>query len=80
MYYLYLIRSLKDSSFYIGQTSDLKRRIHEHNKGKTRSIKSKAPFVLVYFEAYQSKSLSIKREIELKTNSFKKKELITRLF
>ncbi|MDD4607405.1 MAG: GIY-YIG nuclease family protein [Patescibacteria group bacterium] len=79
MHYTYLVSSQKDNTIYIGFTSDLKERIKEHNRGKTRSLKNKLPVKLIYYEAYLDKVLARKREIELKKNSFKKKELFIRL-
>ena len=73
MWFVYLIQSKLDSSFYIGFTEHLRKRITEHNQGKTKSIKHKAPSRLIYFEAYPNKTLARKREIELKKNSFRKK-------
>ncbi|HOZ55759.1 MAG: GIY-YIG nuclease superfamily protein [Parcubacteria group bacterium ADurb.Bin316] len=78
MWFVYLIRSLLDGSHYIGYTENLQKRITEHNQGKTKSIKHKIPFKLIYFEAYANKTLARKRELELKNNSFRKKELIDR--
>ena len=73
MWFVYLIRSLLDGSHYIGYTENLQKRITEHNQGKTKSIKHKIPFKLIYFEAYANKTLARKRELELKNNSFRKK-------
>ncbi len=79
MYYVYLIISLKDNTTYIGYTSDLIKRLKEHNQGKTKSIKHKTPFKLIYYEAYINKTTARKREIELKKNSFKKETLLKRV-
>jgi putative endonuclease len=79
MYYVYVLKSEKDGSTYIGCTEFLERRIEEHNKGKTKSIKNKLPMVMVYFEAYQTKTLALKREKELKKNSFAKEQLYKRI-
>ncbi len=78
MFYVYLIKSKKDSTYYIGLTKDLKNRIKEHNQGKTKSIKHRIPFQLIYYEAYSNKKSARRRELELKKNSFKKKELLKR--
>jgi len=40
-YFVYVLISLKDKKFYIGYTSDLKRRIFQHNEGKTDSLKNR---------------------------------------
>jgi putative endonuclease len=79
MYYVYLIQSLVDNSYYVGMTSDLERRLKEHNNGKTKSIKHKVPFKLVYYEAYLDKTIARKREIQLKKSWQTKKEIIYRI-
>ncbi len=79
MFYTYIVLSLKDNTTYIGSTSDLIKRMHDHNAGKTKSIKHKLPVKLIYYEAYLRKTLARKREIELKNNSLKKRELLKRL-
>jgi putative endonuclease len=65
MFYVYLIQSIKDKGIYIGCTSDLRKRLKEHNQGKTKSIRHRIPFTLIYYEAYLNKT---KRELELKNN------------
>jgi putative endonuclease len=79
MYYVYVLKSEKDGTTYIGCTEDLERRIEEHNKGKTKSIKHKLPVILVYYEAYLTKTLALKRENRLKKNSFAKEQLFNRI-
>jgi len=66
MFYVYVLKSKKDSGLYIGYTEDLYRRFIEHNSGKNQSTKSRSPFELLYYEAYKSKSDAKKRERMLK--------------
>lgn len=66
MYYTYLLKSERDNSFYIGSTNDLKKRFIEHNKGKSVYTSKKLPWILLYYEAYTTRSLAIKREKQLK--------------
>jgi putative endonuclease len=66
MYYIYLLKSKKDNKLYIGLTTDLKKRIIEHNQGFTRSTKHRRPFVLIYYEAYSSLKDAKIREKRLK--------------
>lgn len=35
MYYVYLLKSLKDKDLYTGSTEDLKRRFREHQQGSS---------------------------------------------
>ena len=64
MYYVYLIKSEKEN-IYIGYSSDLKRRLKEHNMGLNVSTKGMS-WELIYYEAYKSKEDAIKRERSLK--------------
>lgn len=78
MFYTYILKSLKDNKYYIGQTKDLKSRLSKHNSGKVRSTKSRRPFTLVYFEEFESRSEAYKREQEFKSikNHTKLEEII----
>jgi len=67
MYYVYVLHSKKDNGLYIGCTKDLKRRFVEHNEGKSLSTKSRAPFVLIYYEAFLLNSDARAREKYLKS-------------
>lgn len=79
MHYVYILKSLKDNGLYIGFTADLKKRFEEHNNGKTRSIKSRIPFKLVYYEAFIDKTDARKRELELKNNGQQREFLMKRI-
>ena len=66
MFYTYILRSNRDGNLYIGYTSDLRRRIKEHNSGDTKSLKSRRPLELIYYEAYKAKEDAERREKMLK--------------
>ncbi|KKQ51528.1 MAG: Excinuclease ABC C subunit domain protein [Parcubacteria group bacterium GW2011_GWD2_38_11] len=67
MFYVYVLKSCVDNKLYVGHTADLKRRITEHNAGKTKSTKLRRPFILVYYEACNILMDAIEREHSLKT-------------
>lgn len=67
-YYVYLLQSELNSDFYIGYTSDLKRRFIEHNKGLNFSTKNGKPWKLIFFEGYLDEKDAKRREKYLKTN------------
>ncbi len=79
MYNLYILKSLKDLGYYIGITENLEKRLKEHNQGKTKSIKSRIPFSIVYSENYETKIEARRREIQLKKNYKIRKELLLKL-
>jgi putative endonuclease len=62
MFYVYVIQSEKDGSYYKGHCENLNDRIKEHNSGQTKSIKSKLPFRLVYNEIFDIREEAVKRE------------------
>jgi putative endonuclease len=66
MFIVYVLQSKKDASFYIGFTSNIQRRIDEHNAGSSLSTKSKRPWELIYCEIYRSRKDAAQREIKLK--------------
>jgi putative endonuclease len=66
MFYVYVLKSQKDEELYIGSTNDLKRRIKEHQNGKSFSTKLRRPFELIYYEAYKNEKDAREREQCLK--------------
>jgi putative endonuclease len=66
MYYVYILKSLKDKKLYIGSTNDLRKRIREHNEGRVESTKNRRPMTLPYYEAYKSEKDAREREKQLK--------------
>ena len=67
MYYIYVIRSLKDKRHYIGYTNNLVRRLQEHNRSKSASLKYRGPFELIYKEAVETRIEAVRREKKLKS-------------
>ncbi|MFA5084225.1 MAG: GIY-YIG nuclease family protein [Candidatus Paceibacterota bacterium] len=66
MFFLYILKSLKDGNLYIGYTSNLRKRIEEHNSGKSKATNPRKPFKLIYYEAYISEKDAKHREYSLK--------------
>ena len=66
MHYVYIIRSLIDGTFYKGYTLDYIARLTAHNSGSSRYTSKKLPWELVYVEAFESKTVALQREKQLK--------------
>jgi putative endonuclease len=68
-YFVYILESEIDGRLYKGQTSDVEKRLTEHNSGKTKSTKGYKPWKLVYFESYETRDEALLREKYFKTGS-----------
>lgn len=79
MFYVYILKSLKDNKTYIGSTRDLKKRFKEHNSGKVASTSYRKPFKLVYYESYASEKDARYREHNLKLRAKALRQLINRI-
>ncbi|OGF63384.1 hypothetical protein A2926_00235 [Candidatus Giovannonibacteria bacterium RIFCSPLOWO2_01_FULL_44_40] len=66
MHYVYFLK-LSNGDIYKGITSDLERRMQEHNSGNVESTKNYRPVKLFAYEAYLLKSDAERREKFLKT-------------
>ncbi len=67
MFYVYVLESLRGGNLYIGFTSDLKKRLQEHNQGLNSSTRRYGKWRLIYYEAALSKPDAVRRESYLKT-------------
>ena len=65
-YTVYILKSKRDNSYYIGNTNNLEKRLIRHNKGYNKSTKRKTPWEIVYIEYYDNRQKAIKRELEIK--------------
>ena len=79
MFYVYVLKSLRDSDLYVGSTNDLKQRVSEHNSGKVVATKPRIPFKLLYYEAYLAEGDARLREGALKLRGQARVHLLKRL-
>lgn len=71
---VYMVRC-SDGSLYTGVTTDLKRRLDEHNSGKgAKYTRSRTPVSPVYIELGHDQSSALSREAEIKSLSKEEKE------
>ena len=66
MFYVYILKSLKDNGLYIGKTNNVERILSEHNSGRTQSLKSRLPLVLLEKIECIDENEAIKLELEYK--------------
>ena len=67
MYFVYVLRSVKDGRRYIGYTNNIEIRIKVHNEGKVVSTKNRMPLELIYYEEFEIKKEAMQREKFLKS-------------
>jgi putative endonuclease len=65
-FYVYIIQSDFDKSYYKGFSHDPLIRLQQHNNGETSSTRHLIPWNLVYIEELASKTEAIIRERSLK--------------
>jgi putative endonuclease len=71
-YCVYVLTSEVDGDLYTGFTTDLARRLSEHNDGRSLATAPRCPFRLLFCEYHTSKSDALKRESYLKTTAGKR--------
>ncbi|ATW28178.1 GIY-YIG nuclease family protein [Candidatus Formimonas warabiya] len=78
MHYVYIVEC-KDGTLYTGWTTDMEKRIAEHNKGKgAKYTRGRFPVQLKYYEEFSVKEEALHREYLIKQLSRQEKvELIS---
>jgi len=61
-YFIYILKSEVTGSSYVGHTSNLEKRLVEHNNGKSSSTRGQRPWMLVYKEEFPTRSKAASRE------------------
>ena len=78
MYHLYILRC-SDNSLYCGMTSNLDKRLKEHNSDSSKGAKylrARKPVKIVYSESYQDIKSAMNREFQIKKWTKAKKEAL----
>jgi putative endonuclease len=77
MFYVYILECA-DATYYTGSTTDLEKRVRQHNfsKAGARYTKARRPVKLEYFEQYDTYAEARKREAAIKRLTKKQKLLL----
>ena len=79
MYYIYILQSQKDKSYYTGMSEDVEKRLQDHNWLQANYSKTKAPFELIWYCSFKDKKKALDFEKYLKSGSgfaFARKRLV----
>ncbi|WP_018257227.1 GIY-YIG nuclease family protein [Halomicrobium katesii] len=73
-HYVYVLRCA-DDTLYTGYTTDVQRRVAEHDAGEgAKYTRGRTPVELVHVESFESRSAAMRREYEIKQYSRGRKE------
>ena len=74
--FVYILKN-KEGKFYVGSTSDIRRRVKQHQRGHTQTTRNMSSFDTVLVQEYPT--LEAARKVELKIKRLKRKEYIARM-
>lgn len=66
MFFVYILQSEKDGTYYIGYSHNVDNRLKEHNAGKVRYTKGHVPYKIVYIESCVTRHQAEIREQAIK--------------
>ena len=73
MYFVYILQSIKDNKTYVGYTDNFERRFEQHNSGRSKSTKYRAPFKILFKEEFGSSIEAKNREAWWKSGAGRRK-------
>ena len=68
----YILYSAKLNKYYVGSTSDMERRLNDHNRGKEKFTRTGVPWELVYTETFEELATARRRELDIKKKKSRK--------
>ena len=75
-FFIYLLESVVDGQFYIGQTDNMENRLVRHNEGRVYSTSRRRPLKLLGYIEVESRKDALIMEKSLKQHSDKKLKFI----
>jgi len=72
--FVYILKSLKNNSYYLGSTNNIERRLSEHNLGKSKFTKNNRPYLLVFYQEFNS--LKTAKQVEYKLKRLASRKII----
>ena len=73
MFYVYILKSLKDHRAYTGFTEDLTNRLSRHNSGRVTATRNRKPLQLLYLEEIGNLNKTRQRESYWKSGAGRRK-------
>ena len=73
MYFIYVLKSLKDNRTYVGYTNNVEERLKKHNSGQVKSTKYRQPLELLFSEEFKTSQEARKKELYWKNGRGRRK-------
>ncbi|OGL64437.1 hypothetical protein A3B21_05105 [Candidatus Uhrbacteria bacterium RIFCSPLOWO2_01_FULL_47_24] len=73
MFFVYILRSLKDQGTYTGYSGDMNARLIDHNKGRVDATRNRRPLVILYTERCTTEQAAKMRERYWKSGAGRRK-------
>jgi len=77
MFYLYILKSEKINSYYVGVSSDVEERLKRHLSNHNGYTAKTKDWIIAYTESFETKTEALKREKQIK--NWKSKLMIQKL-
>ena len=71
-YYVYILHSTKTNKYYTGSCEDIEIRLAQHNSGRSKSTRAGAPWIMLYYEQYETRIAAVNSENEIKSKKSRK--------
>jgi len=79
-HYVYVVEC-SDGTVYTGYTTDVERRVEEHNDGEgAKYTRGRTPVEVVHVEEYETRSDAMSREAEIKSLSRQEKDELVNVY
>jgi putative endonuclease len=72
MYSVYIIYSQKLDKYYVGHTSDIEKRLIDHNTGVSTYTSKSSDWVLKYTKQFENRALAKEEEMRIKKKKSRK--------
>lgn len=72
MFYTYIIFSKTLNKYYTGSCENIENRLNDHLNSRSTYTKTAKDWIIVHFETFDSRSLAVKREMEIKKKKSRK--------
>ena len=77
MFYLYILKSEKINSYYVGVSNDVEERLKRHLSNHNGYTAKAKDWIIAYTESFETKAEALKREKQIK--NWKSKLMIQKL-